>query len=112
MSNELSPPAPYGEANDEKDDFARDRRIARVVRAMVRATPGEWEIYSSNSWRRIGIKGDYRELIYPVRSAGDGHPDLGGPNLGHDLEYLMALQNLVAAHPQNILLLEKLMGGT
>lgn len=57
------------------------------------ATPGEIEIYTSNSYRRIGLRRNYKEIIYPVRSAGDGHPDLGGPNLAADLALIEHLWN-------------------
>lgn len=57
------------------------------------ATPGPWAIYTSNSFRRIGKRDEYCELISPVRSAGDGHPDLSGRNVDHDLNLLMVLRN-------------------
>jgi hypothetical protein len=56
------------------------------------STQGEWTIYDSNSWRRIGLKNDYRETLWPCRLH-DGHPDLSGVNRDDDLALLMFLQN-------------------
>ncbi len=48
------------------------------------ATPGEWEIYDSCSWRRIGIKGDYRPILQPYGTIRCG-ADIIGPNRDNDL---------------------------
>jgi hypothetical protein len=72
------------------------RELADQLEALWnRSTPGRWTVYSSNSWRRIGMEGPFKEIIYPVRHAGDGHPDLSGPNVDADLALLMALRNAV-----------------
>lgn len=57
------------------------------------ATPGPWAVYTSNSFRRIGKRDEYCELISPVCSASDGHPDLAGRNVDHDLNLMVALRN-------------------
>jgi len=82
--------------------------MSKLRELLSRATKGQIEVYTSNSYRRIGIKDDYREIIYPVRSASDGHPDLSGPNLEADLakiEYLWnnaeALATLIEAAEQH-----------
>jgi hypothetical protein len=63
------------------------------LEALLReATEGDWTIYDSNSWRRIGLKNDYRETLWPCRLR-DGHPDLSGVNRDADLALLMFLQN-------------------
>lgn len=72
------------------------RKLADKLEALWnRSTPGRWAVYSSNSWRRIGMEGPFKEIIYPVRHAGDGHPDLSGPNVDADLALLTALHNAV-----------------
>lgn len=38
------------------------------------------EVYDSCSWRRVGIRGDYKTLMQPV-VASDGHPDIQGEAL-------------------------------
>lgn len=35
------------------------------------------EVYDSNSWRRVGLAGTYKEVMYPC-AAPDGHPDICG----------------------------------
>lgn len=39
------------------------------------------EVYDSNSYRRVGIKGQYRELVYAVQQRSDGHLDIHGTPL-------------------------------
>lgn len=45
---------------------------------MEKATQGEWELWDSCSWRRIGIKNQFnsRAQILEPTIASDGHPDL------------------------------------
>ena len=57
-----------------------------------KATPGKWMVYDSNSWRRIGIDGEYREILWPDK-AHDGHPEMGGINRDNDLTVLTAARN-------------------
>lgn len=59
------------------------------------ATPGRWMIYDSNSWRRIGLDGGYKEIIWPTKHQHDGCPDLTGKNLRGDLNLLLWLRNHV-----------------
>jgi hypothetical protein len=33
------------------------------------------EVYSSNSFRRVGLKSQYREVLYATRDRSDGHPN-------------------------------------
>lgn len=54
-------------------------------------TPGPWELYTSNSWRRIGLKYDYQTIIEPVKLH-DGHPDLAAKN-PEDVNGLVSLRN-------------------
>ena len=42
-------------------------------------TPGPWEWWTSNSWRRLRAKDitqSYSEVAYPTTSKADGHPDI------------------------------------
>lgn len=58
-------------------------------------TEGEWEIWDSCSWRRIGRVGRQgdRPVLEPCIDRSDGHPDLTGPNRERDLSGLVALRN-------------------
>lgn len=62
-------------------DHAALRKLAEE------ATQGEWQVYDSNSWRRIGLKGGYRIIIEPITQR-DGHPDLHARR--EDLDYAAA----------------------
>jgi hypothetical protein len=33
------------------------------------------EVYSSNSYRRVGLKSTYREVLYATKDRSDGHPN-------------------------------------
>lgn len=66
---------------------------SRLKELEAKATPGEWEIYGSNSWRRIGLKSEYKEILWPCIAGHDGHPDLSGRNRDNDLALLLALRN-------------------
>src|SRR5690242_14542216 len=55
------------------------------------ASIGPWEVWDGCSWRRIG-GGDPRNrrpIIEPCVSRSDGHPDLTGPNLEDDLDFIV-----------------------
>ena len=56
------------------------------------ATPGERELWTGCSWRRIGIKYQQSErpIIEPIVARHDGHPDLSIRNMA-DVELLCAL---------------------
>lgn len=49
----------------------------------MKATPGPWAIWTSNSYRRIGSDSTLREVAYPTKQP-DGHPDIEFPNGGED----------------------------
>jgi hypothetical protein len=68
-----------------------DELLRRLERIEKDFTPGAWELYTSNSWRRIGLKFDYRTIIEPVK-LNDGHPDLTAKN-PEDVKGLIALRN-------------------
>ena len=59
----------------------------------AKATKGKWEIYTSCSWLRIGSAVTYKEILYPIKSASDGHPDMGGVNVTNDLKLIVFLRN-------------------
>ena len=58
-------------------------------------TPGPWQIWTSNSWRRIGSNATGRTVVEPI-TQNDGHPDLHFSNGG--FEGLDA--RLIAAAPE------------
>lgn len=64
----------------------------RLVGLLGRSTRGLWRVYDSNSFRRIGLADEYKEIIWPA-IATDGHPDISGLNLYADLRLLMFLKN-------------------
>jgi hypothetical protein len=79
------------------------KRILDTLAQLDRqATPGDWAVYTSNSFRRIGTRPQYKELISPVTAA-DGHVDLTGPNVDRDLDLLVGLRN---AYPLLLSILE------
>lgn len=55
------------------------------------------EVYDSCSWRRVGIRGDYKTVMYPCNSRSDGHPDIAG---GHVLRALVAAFNAMLEQRQ------------
>jgi len=55
-----------------------------------KATPGEWTIWNSCSWSRIGIEGTLGETAIEPCVATDGHPDLVS---ARNLEYICFLHN-------------------
>lgn len=50
--------------------------IEELRRLEAAAPPGEWELWDSNSWRRIGIRGGGRTAIEPTIHLKDGMSDL------------------------------------
>lgn len=67
--------------------------LEELQRFEAKATPGPWQVYTSNSFRRIGLRGTHSELISPTTAKSDGHPDLTGRNVDADLDLLVALRN-------------------
>lgn len=74
------------------DHLAPDQ-LAELDELEARATPGQWKLYTSNSWRRIGVALTYHEILWPTTHQWDRHPDLAGPNVDNDLALLIALRN-------------------
>ena len=56
------------------------------------ADPGPWKLQTSNSFRRIGTRGD-GDVLCAVTHRSDGHPDLQAPP--GVLDYIVAAQPLV-----------------
>lgn len=56
---------------------------------LAEATPGEWAVWDSCSWRRIGTKEPYADgnVICPINQLRDGHPDLLARR--EDLEFVV-----------------------
>jgi hypothetical protein len=64
-------------ANLEEREGASILDLLRKAREIVaKATPGFWQLYTSNSFRRFGVRGDYRTVVEPITQRPDGHPDL------------------------------------
>ena len=51
-------------------------RIADIKERLAKATPGEWKVFDSCSWRRIGISGTCKTVIAPTNCPSDNHLDL------------------------------------
>jgi hypothetical protein len=64
---------------------------------------GELEVYDSNSWRRVGMKGQFQTVMQPY-VAKDGHPDIVGTNV---LRALVAAFNAMPSALAEIETLEK-----
>lgn len=76
--------------------MSEDRKQLRNL--AKRATPGPWELQTSNSWRRIGTTGGRfadGDVLAPTTHRGDNHPDLAARQ--EDLEFI------VAANPAAVL---------
>jgi hypothetical protein len=60
---------------------------AAFIEALWRLpdAPQELSVYDSNSYRRVGLKRDHRELVWAYTQRSDGHPDIAGA------EYLRAM---------------------
>lgn len=75
--------------------------LVQQLRTLAeRATPGPWELQTSNSWRRIGTAGGRfadGDVLAPTSHRGDNHPDLAARQ--EDLDFI------VAANPAAILVL-------
>lgn len=85
-----------------------DRPLSEVLAELDRldalATPGEWMVWNSCSWRRIGSADQSTRILWPSNDRSDGHPDISGINRDADLVLIVALQN---AWPQLRAALEK-----
>lgn len=55
------------------------------------------EVYTSNSYRRVGLKGPYTPICYAYKQRADGHLDIAGTET---LEAMVAAYNLVLALQQ------------
>lgn len=64
---------------------------AAMEEMLTRGTPGDWSLWTSNSYRRISSTGD-GDVLHgsPAR---DGVSDLAGNNSKHDLPLIIALHN-------------------
>ncbi len=51
-------------------------RIEEIKAQLEAITPGEWEWWTSCSWRRLGVKDDYGNHVIRPWVASDGHPDI------------------------------------
>nr|WP_288355948.1 ead/Ea22-like family protein [uncultured Pseudomonas sp.] len=74
--------------------------VQQLRERASRATPGPWELQTSNSWRRIGTTGGRfadGDVLAPTTHRGDNHPDLAARQ--EDLDFI------VAANPAAILVL-------
>jgi hypothetical protein len=74
-------------------------------------TPGKWELWTSNSWRRIGAanSGGHFVVCEPVTQP-DGHPDLHFPNGGEngpDAQLLLRAPELLSENERLRAALEK-----
>lgn len=52
--------------------------LAKIKAAAERATPGKWQWWTSNSWRRLRSEkghGATLSVVEPYASRSDGHPD-------------------------------------
>lgn len=61
-----------------------------------KATPGDWQVQTGCSWRRIGAGRGDGNVICPTTSISDGHPDLTtgkGEDLAANLELICQLKN-------------------
>ena len=53
--------------------------LERLNDLLERATPGPWEWWTSNSWRRLSARGGRDGgVLLPVVQRSDGHPDIHG----------------------------------
>lgn len=74
--------------------------VQQLRERASRATPGPWELQTSNSWRRIGTAGGRfadGDVLAPTTHRGDNHPDLAARQ--EDLDFI------VAADPATVLAL-------
>lgn len=66
--------------------------LAEVEAALAEMTePGRWMLWTSCSWRRIGLDDQSTPVIEPTRHPHDGHPDLSARR--EDLDGLIAIVN-------------------
>lgn len=62
-----------------------------LLSLCANATPGPWELQTSNSWRRIGTAGGRfadGNVLAPTTHRGDNHPDLAARQ--EDLDFIVA----------------------
>lgn len=70
--------------------------IGELKHDIANADAGPWEIYTSNSYRRVGLAGTYKAVVYPVVHK-DGQPDIAGfENLRAMVESFNAAPRLIA----------------
>ena len=66
--------------------------LAEVEAALAEMTePGRWMLWTSCSWRRIGLDDQSTSVIEPTKHPHDGHPDLSARR--EDLDGLIAIVN-------------------
>lgn len=71
---------------------ARQRALDAYREAMARVSnPEALEVYDSNSFRRVGLAREYKELVYACNQS-DGHPDIAGTDL---LRAMVAAYNVM-----------------
>jgi len=75
--------------------ISKEQALANYEKAMdAYGVPNEpLEVYTSCSWRRVGLKNDYKTVMHPTVEH-DGHPDISG---GAVLEALVAAFNVMLA---------------
>jgi hypothetical protein len=69
--------------------------IANLEALHAAATSGPWYWSTSNSWRRLSAEHRDGGVLCPVRSHGDGHPDLSVRE--EDMELIVAMRNSLPA---------------
>jgi hypothetical protein len=69
--------------------IAATKSVNANARDMSGRLPGDWELQTSNSWRRIGAHGD-GDVLLPTSHPRDRHPDLTAPS--GVLHYIVAAQ--------------------
>jgi hypothetical protein len=85
----MTAPSPSSEAEKLEELLKEADELDEI------ATPGPWEIYNSNSWSRIGLHGQYREILWPTAHRIDGHPDLTGRNFDADMAFIIRARTLL-----------------
>lgn len=68
-----------------------------VVGLAENATPGEWMLATSCSWRRI-LTTEHRPVIVPTTQRADGHPDLDCGQDYVNAETAIAAVNFIREH--------------
>lgn len=78
-----------------RSDYLTDDELEEAAMICDAATDGPWEIWTSNSLRRITAKGGPDGGVISATIARDGVPDLTGARLAHDLRFVAAARMLV-----------------